>query len=74
LTWYTSAKSQSPSLKRAQLKGWCDRLIGGKKPWASLYVVSAASSDAGEEGVTELAEGLCSALRELMAARHSERQ
>jgi len=74
LTWYTSAKSQSPSLKRAQLKGWRDRLVGGKKPWASLYLVSAASSDAAEEGVTELAEGLCSALRELMATGHAARQ
>jgi len=73
LTWYTSAKSQSPSLKRAQLKGWRDRLVGGKKPWASMYLVAAVSPEAAvEEAVQQLAQRLGPDLRQLMAAVHAQ--
>jgi len=68
LTWYTSAESQAPTLQRAELKAWRDRLLGGKKPWASLYIVAEATSDtAAEESVTELAQQLGPELQQLMS-------
>lgn len=70
LIWYTSAQSQAPTLQRAELKAWRDRLLGGKKPWASMYVV--AETDPGpraEEAVQQLARQLAPELRLLMSAR-----
>ncbi len=68
LTWYTSAESQAPTLKLAQLRAWRDRLLGGKKPWASLYIVAETTSDtATEESVTDLAQQLAPELQQLMS-------
>jgi len=68
LTWYTSAESEAPTLQRAELKAWRDRLLGGKKPWASLYIVAETTSDtATEESVTDLAQQLAPELRQLMS-------
>jgi len=68
LTWYTSAESEAPTLQRAELKAWRDRLLGGKKPWASLYIVAETTSDTGaEESVTDLAQQLGPELQQLMS-------
>jgi len=68
LTWYTSAQSEAPTLQAAELKAWRDRLLGGKKPWASLYIVAETTSDtATEESVTELAQQLGPELQRLMS-------
>lgn len=71
LTWYTSAQAQARTLQSAQLKGWRDRLVGGKKPWASMYLLTEASSAAaGEEAVKQLAQRLAPELRQLMCTTH----
>ncbi len=68
LTWYTSAESEAPTLQAAELKAWRDRLLGGKKPWASLYIVAETTSGTGTEGsVTELAQQLGPELQQLMS-------
>ncbi len=68
LTWYTSAESEAPTLQLAQLRAWRDRLLGGKKPWASLYIVAETTSDIGtEKRVTELSEQLGPELQQLMS-------
>ncbi len=68
LTWYTSAESEAPTLQAAELKAWRDRLLGGKQPWASLYIVAETTSDtATEESVTELARQLGPELQQLMS-------
>ena len=64
----TSAESEAPTLQRAEVKAWRDRLLGDKKPWASLYIVAETTSDAGtEESVTELAQQLGPELQQLMS-------
>ena len=68
LTWYTSAESQAPTLQSATLKAWRDRLLGGKQPWASLYIVAETTSGiATEDSVTELAQQLGPELQQLMS-------
>lgn len=68
LTWYTSAHSQAPSLKNAEILGARDRLAGGKKPWASLYVVAGTgSSDEDRAIVREIGLGLAPGLRQIMS-------
>ena len=68
LTWFTSAESEAPTLQAAELKAWRDRLLGGKKPWASLYIVAETTSDTGtEKPVTELAQQLGPELQQLMS-------
>ncbi len=68
LTWYTSAESHAPTLQSATLKAWRDRLLGGKKPWASLYMVAETTSDtAAEDSVTDLAQQLGPELQQLMS-------
>ena len=68
LTWYTTAESQALTLQAAQLKAWRDRLLGGKKPWASLYIVAETTSDtATEKHVTDLAQQLGPELQQLMS-------
>ncbi|MGC9320436.1 MAG: exosortase-associated EpsI family protein [Armatimonadota bacterium] len=68
LTWYTSARSQAPSLKRAEMLGARDRLLGNTKPWASLYVI-ASGEDAGKgrQAVEDLASALGPRLQDIMA-------
>ncbi len=68
LTWYTSAESEAATLQSAALKAWRDRLLGGKQPWASLYIIAETTSDtATEESVTELAQQLGPELQQLMS-------
>ncbi|MCK4322904.1 MAG: exosortase-associated EpsI family protein [Armatimonadetes bacterium] len=68
LTWYTSASSEAPTLQSAELKAWRDRLLGGKKPWASLYIIAETTSAAGtEKHVTDLAQQLAPELQQLMS-------
>jgi len=67
LTWYTSSASQSASLKKAEMFGARDRLLGGKKPWASLYIVAASGDEQADRATVEqLATGLAPSLREMM--------
>ncbi|MFP4249742.1 MAG: exosortase-associated EpsI family protein [Armatimonadota bacterium] len=69
LTWYTSEKSQAPSLKKAEMLGARDRLLGGTKPWASLYIVAASGDeDADRMTVQELAGKLGPNLRQIVDA------
>ena len=69
LTWYTSAQSQAPSLQLAELKAWRDRLLGGKKPWASLYLLAETDSPPGaQEATKQLAQQLALGLRQLISA------
>jgi len=69
LTWYTSAQSQAPTLQLAELKAWRDRLVGGKKPWASMYLLAETDSHPGaQEATKQLAQQLAPALRQLMSA------
>jgi len=73
LTWYTSAQSQAPTLQLAELKAWRDRLLGGKKPWASLYIIAETTSEtAAENYVIQLAQLLAPELRQLMSEPESE--
>ncbi len=68
VTWYTSAQSQAPSLKTAEMLGARDRLVGSRKPWASLYVVAGTgSSDEDRAIVKEIASGLAAHLRQIMS-------
>jgi len=68
LTWYTSAQLQAPTLPSAELKAWRDRLLGGKKPWASLYIIAETTSEtAAENYVIQLAQQLAPELRQLMS-------
>lgn len=68
LTWYTSAHSQAPSLKNAEILGARDRLAGEKKPWASLYVVAnTGASDVDRKIVEEIGSGLAPCLRQIMS-------
>ncbi len=69
LTLYTSAESQASTLQVAELKAWRDRLLGSKKPWASMYVVAQTDSvgDA-EQAVKHLSQQLAPGLRQLMSA------
>lgn len=71
LTWYTSARSQAASLRRAEMLGARDRLLGNTKPWASLYVVAPGShEEMGREAVEDLASALGPSLRQIMAQSH----
>ncbi len=68
LTWYTSAESQASTLQSAQLKAWRDRLLGGKRPWASMYVVAQTDSVAdAEQAVKQLSQQLAPELQQLMS-------
>ena len=72
LTWYTSAQYQAATLQSAELKGWRDRLVGGKEPWASMYLLAEMDADPGaQEAVKQLAQQLAPGLRQLMCAIHS---
>ena len=71
LSWYTSAGYQAATLQSAELKGWRDRLFGGKEPWASMYLLAEMDSEPGaREAVKQLAQQLAPALRQLMCAIH----
>lgn len=67
LTWYTSARSQAPTLADAELQAWRDRLLGDLRPWASLYLLAGAQQqEEAERIVTELASSLGPRIRQLM--------
>ncbi len=69
LTWYTSTQSQAPSLKKAEMLGARDRLAGGRKPWASLYITAQSGDEqADRAAVQELAAKLGPGLRQIMDA------
>ncbi|MGI5817392.1 MAG: exosortase-associated EpsI family protein [Armatimonadota bacterium] len=67
LTWYTSASSQGPSLKSAEMLGARDRLLGDRRPWASLYVIAdEGHQEADRTAIVELAAALGPPLRQIM--------
>lgn len=67
-TWFTSARSQTPSIKRAQFLAWRDRLLGDRRGWASMYLLLPAASGAdAEEAGREIVASVGPMLRELMA-------
>jgi hypothetical protein len=68
LTWYTSAQSDTASLKRAELLGAKQRLLGDEHPWASLYLlVDCQEEGAADEAVRELAKRLGPELKQITA-------
>lgn len=68
LTWYTSGRSQTPSLQRAEMLGWRDRLVGDRRPWASLYILARVEPDQQtEQAVKKLAALIGPSLGEIMA-------
>jgi hypothetical protein len=75
LTWYASARSQAHSLQSAQVQAWRDRVLGAKKPWASMYIIAEIGStiDA-QDTVLELAEHLAPRLQQLMQEADPERR
>ena len=53
----------------AELKAWRDRLMGGKKPWAGMYLLAETDSNSGaQEATKQLAQQLAPGLRQLMSA------
>lgn len=69
VTWYTSARSQTASIKKAQVLAWRERLIGDRRAWASMYLLVPAGSEGDAEAASqEIAAAVAPRLREMMAA------
>jgi hypothetical protein len=73
VSWYTSARTQTTTLGRAELAAWKDRLKGQRVPWLSLYLTVRAtkslSPEQAEQRALQLATLLAPQLEEL--ARHA---
>ncbi|GEM_PF-5520445 len=67
-TWYTSARSETGSIKKAQVLAWRERLSGDRRPWASMYLLVPVGEDGDAEAASrEIASAIVPRLREMMA-------